>query len=320
MVRSARTCVSLQPYVTLRTGGNAERLAVARSVDELADWAAWAQVNGERTIYLGLGSNVLPSDDGVPGLVIVNQARRIEIDRDGSIAADAGCAFQELFLKSAQASLTGLEFAVGIPGTLGGALVSNAGAYRSCISDSLVAIEVVENGVRRWVEPSYMAFSYRNSVLRRENPPNVCLLRVKLSLDHAPARTIYDRARDYQRQRIGKQPPCASAGSFFKNVENFDLAQRIPGLTDGMRANGVIPSGFLIEAVGLKGFRFGGAMLSRRHANFILNVDGASASVIRSLAEFAGARVEENFGVKLEEEVLYLGDWSRFSPLPMSVP
>ncbi|MCC7231183.1 MAG: hypothetical protein IT203_12390, partial [Fimbriimonadaceae bacterium] len=113
-------------------------------------------------------------------------------------------------------------------------------------------------------------------------------------------KAIYDEAREYQRQRISKQPPSASAGSFFKNVNDPDLAQTLPGLSDGMREAGVVPAGFLIEAVGLKGFRMGGAMQGARHANFILNVGNATATEIRRLALFTKGKVRETFGVELE--------------------
>lgn len=307
--------VSLRPYCSLRTGGRAERLVRVYDVDTLAQVALQAQSEGIPTTYLGWGSNVLPSDDGVPGLVVVNLATRIFVDAEtGEIEADSGCGFQELFLKSAQAGLKGLEYAVGIPGSLGGALVSNAGAYRSQVSEFLTEIEIVENGVRRWADPAMMEFSYRDSILRRPNPPAIALLRVRMRLPKGAWKSVYDEAREYQRQRIGKQPPPASAGSFFKNVVDHELASRTPGLTPGMRTAGVVPAGLLIEKVGLKGFRHGGAMFSQRHANFILNVKGATATEIRELADLAKARVLRDVGVRLEEEVLYLGDWSRYRP------
>jgi UDP-N-acetylmuramate dehydrogenase len=269
---------------------------------------------------LGWGSNVLPSDFGVPGLVLVNDARSIEVIDGGDVLADAGCGFQELFLKSAQRGLSGLEFAVGIPGTLGGALVSNAGAYRSCVSEVLTEIEVISDGVRKWVEPSFMQFSYRDSILRSPHPPPVALLRVRLRLTPAAPAMIYNAAREYQRQRISKQPAPPSAGSFFKNVYNADLAASLDTLPDALKSAGVVPAGYLIEAVGLKGLRHAGAMLSARHANFMLNVGNATASGIRSLAEFAKGRVNQVFQVELEEEALYLGDWSAWTPEPVHGP
>jgi UDP-N-acetylmuramate dehydrogenase len=279
-------------------------------VDELAEVAAYAQKNGLRTAYLGWGSNILPSDRGIPGLVVLNLARSIRVDPNGEVVADAGCGFQEMFLKTAQAGLAGFSFAVGIPGTVGGALVSNAGAYRACVSDFLTEIEVVHEGQRKWVSPEIMRFDYRDSVLRSPDPPEIALLRVRMKLEPGDPRKIYDDARDYQRQRIAKQPPPASAGSFFKNVNDKDLAERLDALPESLRKAGVVPSGFLIEHAGLMGTSVGGAVLSGRHGNFILNVGGASASDIRRLAELAKRRVREAYGVEIEEEVLYLGDWS----------
>jgi UDP-N-acetylmuramate dehydrogenase len=296
----------------LRAGGIAEWLARAHSSDQLAGIASEAQENGLQTTYLGWGSNVLPSDYGVPGIVVINEATRISIEGT-EVVAETGCGFQELFLKTAQAGLGGLEFAVGIPGTLGGALVSNAGAYRSNVSEFLTAIEIVEAGRRRWEDPSWMQFSYRNSILRSPGGPNCALLRVRMSMPQRPRKAAYDEARDYQRQRISKQPPSASAGSFFKNVEDRALADRLPNLPSRLKEAGVVPAGYLIEHAGLMGFRVGGAMFARRHANFIVNIGGASATEIRTLAEFGKAKVLEQHGVTLEEEVLYLGDWSNWS-------
>lgn len=315
-----RRNVGLKPFTTLKAGGAAELVAVARTVDELATAAAFAQAGEMRTTYMGMGSNVLPSDDGVPGLVLLNFARRIEVRDDGSIEADCGCAFQELFLKSAQAGLAGLSFAVGIPGTLGGALVSNAGAYRSSVSDFLTDVEIVERGERRWVAPEYLGFAYRDSILRRPSPPDICLLRVRMTLSKGDAKKIYDDARDYQRQRIAKQPPQASAGSFFKNVEDRALAESLEALPPPLKDRGVVPSGYLVEAVGLKGHRLGGAILGPLHANFIVNIGGATATNIRELAELAKRAVFEEFGVRMEEEVLYLGDWSRYESKPRGLP
>lgn len=305
--------VSLKPYATLRAGGPAEYFAVAETCNELAEIGLAAQKQGIKAIVLGWGSNILPSDDGVPGLVILNNARRIAVARTGEVLADSGCGFQELFLKTAQAGLKGMEFAVGIPGTVGGALVSNAGAYRSCISEFLTGIEIVFEGERKWVEPSFMEFSYRDSLLRRANPPQVVLLRLRFQMPSGNPKEIYDEAREYQRQRISKQPPPASAGSFFKNVNDRALADSLETLPAGLKKAGVVPAGYLIEASGLKGFRIGGAMFGERHANFMLNVGNATAFEIRSLAVHAKEIVEAKFAVDLEEEVLYLGDWSRFS-------
>lgn len=305
-----RQDVSLRPFTTLRAGGKADWFAQTRTVDELAELAAWCHLRTDPLTVLGWGSNVLPADAGVAGTVIVNETRELKIDREsGMVEVDSGVGFQELFLKTAQAGLAGLEYAVGIPGTVGGALVSNAGAYRSNISEFLTEIEIVLEGERQWVKPDWMEFSYRDSVLRRSNPPRAVLLRLRFELKSGKPKAIYDEARDYQRQRISKQPPSASAGSFFKNVNDAELALRLDSLPGRLREAGIVPAGYLIEQVGLIGHRIGGAMFARRHANFIVNVGGATATEIRDLATLAKWKVREAFGVGLEEEVLYLGRW-----------
>ena len=304
-----QTKVDLRPYTTLRAGGPADFFVRADDVDTLAEGAAWAWKRGLRATPIGWGSNVLPADAGVSGLVVHNRTRRLVVSADGEVEADSGVGFGDLFVKTAQKGFGGLEFAVGIPGSVGGALVSNAGAYRSCVSEFLTALEVATPAGRAWVGPDWMGFAYRDSVLRRPGAPAALVLRVRMLLPPRDPKKIYDEAREYQRQRISKQPPSPSAGSFFKNVVDRELARTIPGLTDGMRAAGVVPAGFLIEACGLKGHRIGGAMMGARHANFLLNVGNAKASDLRALAEFAQATVLERFGVTLEPEVLYLGRW-----------
>ncbi|MDR3692412.1 MAG: UDP-N-acetylmuramate dehydrogenase [Fimbriimonas sp.] len=303
--------MSLKPYTTLRAGGAAEQFVVARSADDMASISEYAHRHDLPVTYLGYGSNVLPSDDGVPGLTVLNRSSRIEIDRNGTVRAETGCSFQDLFLKSVQSGLRGLEFAVGIPGSLGGALVSNAGAYRSCVSEFLTELEIVLDGTRQTVSPSWMEFSYRNSILRRAKPPRCALLSVTMKLPKGDPKRSYDEAREYQRQRIGKQPPSPSAGSFFKNVNDSVLAESLETLPPALKVAGVVPAGYLIEQAGMKGYRFGGAMMGRRHANFVLNVKNATAAEIYHLAESVKKRVARRFGVCLEEEVLYLGDWSR---------
>lgn len=301
--------VSLAPYCTFRCGGEADWFAVVRHVDQLADLAQSAHRDGTPLTVLGWGSNVLPADDGVQGAVVVNACTQVEFS-GLELLADCGCGLQALVLACAKRGLGGLEYAVGIPGSLGGALVSNAGAYGSSISDHLLAVEIVESGERRWVDAEYLRFDYRHSILRQPSPPPIVLLRARLRLPQRAPERIYSKAWDIQRQRILKQPTPASAGSFFKNLKDKELADSMETLPARMKEYGVVPAGHLIEAVGLKGHRHGGAMVARGHANFILNVAGATATEVRQLAQLAQARVAERFGIALEEEVLYLGRWS----------
>ncbi|MCX7798907.1 MAG: UDP-N-acetylmuramate dehydrogenase [Fimbriimonadales bacterium] len=302
--------VPLAPFTTLRAGGPAERLIVVHTASELAEAAKLSQLVGEPLTVLGHGSNVLPSDAGVPGTVLVNRSKELCIEPDGTVTADSGIALQDLFLKTVQHGLTGLEFAVGIPGTLGGALASNAGAYRSSIGSHVTAVEVVEGGRVRWESADFLRFSYRHSILREEQGRRIVVTRVRLRLQPGDSWRALCDAREFQRQRILKQPPPASAGSFFKNVQDPDLARNLPNLPLALREAGVVPAGFLLEAVGMRGFRHGGAMFSHRHANFVLNVARATAGEIRELTEIAKQRVLERFGKRLEEEVLLIGRWA----------
>lgn len=303
-------CAPLAPWTTLKAGGPAEKLAFASTKADLIHLVQEAHACEKALTLIGWGSNVLPSAKGVPGRVIVNQASELSIDQTGRITASSGIGFQQLFLKAAQAGLKGLEFAVGIPGTLGGALVSNAGAYRGNIEHLLVELEVVIEGEVIRTSPKIMEFSYRDSVLRRPNPPKMVVTEVVLQLESGDSKAIYDLARENQRQRISKQPPPASAGSFFKNVNDHNLAESLDNLPANLKKAGVVPAGYLIEKVGLKGTRFENCAFHPKHANFMTNLGGASPDSIRRLAEHAKALVRNQFHVEIEEEALYLGDWS----------
>lgn len=293
---------------TLRVGGPADFFYEAVDLESLAAVVATAQRSGLEHYLLGEGSNVCVSDRGVRGLVIRNSCRKAKLAPLTTV--DAGHSFIELFLLSMRAGLSGLEWAVGIPGTVGGALVSNAGAYGGNIVDIVESIEVVEMGERKTVGPEWMEFSYRDSRLRRDASRPAALLSTVLRLTPDAKPLIRQRAREIQSQRIRKQPWEPSAGSFFKNIHNRELAHSMPHLPDLMRERGVVTSAFLIDQSGCKGMRIGGAMVSPAHANFIVNRGHATASNIRALARAVQARVYARFGIALEEEVLYVGDWS----------
>jgi UDP-N-acetylmuramate dehydrogenase len=298
----------LAPYTTLRVGGTADLYLAAHTRTELADVCGAAQRAGIPWVLLGGGSNVCISDAGCRGLVIHNLTSACSVGLDTCV--DSGHSLHGLFLKSLAAGLGGLEFAVGIPGQVGGAMVSNAGAYRQNICDLVTSVEVVENGNRSVQPPQWMEFSYRDSRLRRNPHLQAAILGVTLQLHPAPRRSIRAKAAENQRQRIFKQPWLPSAGSFFKNVESRELAARVPGLPYPLREAGIVPAGFLSMACGCRGMRVGGAQISARHGNFVVNAGSASASDIRSLTERVKRRVQQEFGVLLEEEVLFTGDWS----------
>ena len=289
----------------LRVGGPADYFFEAHNRDELAEIACLAQRRGLPLFLLGDGSNICVGDAGIRGLVVRNACA--DADVGPLTRADAGHNFMRLFVRTMQAGLSGLEFAVGIPGTVGGALVSNAGAYRANICDLARQIEVAENGERKTVAPEWMQFSYRDSRLRRDNDPAV-LLGVTLELTPASKTEIRLKAKDFQWQRILKQPWEPSAGSWFKNVYDRALAESLPNLPDAMKRAGVVPAAYLSEACHCKGLRVGGAAVSPRHANFLVNYGQATAADFRLLAETVKQRVRERFGQELEAEVLTVGE------------
>ena len=297
----------MSQHTTLRIGGPAQLFLRARSRQQLALTAIAVQSAGIPHQILGDGSNVCFSDRGLRGFVIRNSCSDADISELSDV--DAGHGFMRLFQKCLANSLTGLEWAVGIPGTVGGALVSNAGAYGGNICDLVERIDVVENGERKTVGPEWMEFSYRDSRLRRDNSRPAIILGAELKLKHGNRREIRLKARDIQYQRICKQPWEPSAGSFFKNIHDRAFAEAMPGLPELFKNRGVVTSAFLIDKCGLKGYRLGDAAVSARHANFLVNHGRATAQEVRALAKHVVETVSRQFGITLEEEVLYSGDW-----------
>lgn len=295
-------------HTTLRVGGLARFFWPVRDVESLALvlpklWAA-------NTPYLliGHGSNLLMADAGFQGLVIQNRCKTVQI---GPLTySDCGVSFGSLFQQTARAGYSGLEWAIGIPGTVGGALVSNAGAYRGNIGPLVQRVRAFHDGIVENYGSEWMGFEYRDSRLRRENPPRTVVLDVDLALTPGgDPDQIMARAKKYQAERRDKQPLLPSAGSFFKNVNDKALALSLPDLPLSLKEAGVVPAGFLNMQAGCKGWQEGGAGVADKHANFLVNLGNATAGDFRRLADRVKAQVEDRFGVTLEEEVLSVGDW-----------
>ena len=296
-------------HTTLKVGGPARWFWAASEVEELAQVLRFCTENAVPYLFVGHGSNLLMSDLGYDGLVIQNRCKGCVVGDE--TRAESGVSFGSLFLQTARAGYGGLEWAIGIPGTVGGALVSNAGAYRGNIGPLVSSVRVFSDDCDQTVGPEWMEFSYRDSRLRRAGARPAVVLSCTLHLtERGDPDAILTRAKEYQSQRRAKQPYAPSAGSFFKNVQSRVLAESLETLPAGMKAAGVVPAGFLSELCGLKGLRVGGAEVSEKHANFLINAGGATASDLRTLAEKVKALVFDRFGVALEEEVLYAGDWS----------
>lgn len=277
-----------------RVGGEADALVTTSSAAELAATVRWLWQAELPFLILGGGSNMLISDAGVRGVVVANKARRVRFEEGPSPAvwAESGANFGALARQAAIKGLGGLEWAAGIPGTVGGAVVGNAGAHDGDLAGNLLLADILhkEEGRQAW-EVEKMAYAYRSSALKR-SPGSAVVLAATLKLEPRPAALIQAKMDRFLAHRRRTQPPGASMGSMFKNPPG-DYAGR------------------LIEAAGLEGARTGQAEISALHANFFLNLGGASAADIYRLIELARSTVAEKFSVYLELEIELAGDWSQ---------
>ncbi|MGI6367855.1 MAG: UDP-N-acetylmuramate dehydrogenase [Anaerolineae bacterium] len=280
-------------YTSFAVGGPADLLMEASTLDELVAWMTMARQAQVPAMVLGSGTNVLVSDLGIRGVVILNACRQYAISDDGLLRAESGCLFVELAREAVRRGWAGLEWAVGIPGTLGGAVVGNAGAYGGYIGDLLVRARLLgPDGSIRTVCKSELGYGYRTSMLKREplTQPRTIVLDAELLLSRGDAALLAERARQVTDQRRAHTPSGCCAGSTFMRTDQY-------------------PAGFLIEQAGLKGYRLGGAQVSPHHANFIMNTGGATASEIAQLIALIQERVWQDFAQRLEPEVQFVGEW-----------
>jgi UDP-N-acetylmuramate dehydrogenase len=283
--------VPLAKYTSARIGGPADVLLTPTSADELAQMVEqlWA-LNAPFTM-LGGGSNMLVSDAGVRGVVVLNKSRNVVFDDSApSVWAESGANFGAVARQAGRKNFSGLEWAAGIPGTVGGAVVGNAGAHGGDVAEDLILAEVLHHtkGRETWSVQDF-AYQYRSSILKRE-PGQAVVLAASFRLRHSEPEPIKEKMDEFLAFRRRTQPPGASMGSMFKNPTG-DYAGR------------------LIEAAGLKGARIGDAGISDLHANFFINYGGATANQVLELIRSAQDTVKSQFGVPLELEIELVGDW-----------
>ncbi len=282
----------IAPHTTFKIGGNADRFVEVEDRVLLAELLAAARELKIPTFLMGGGSNLLFDDAGLRALVIADRMTQRTYE-DRLLRVESGVGFHELILQSVEMGLSGLEFAAGIPGTVGGAVWGNAGCYGQSIGDFLVTARWIEKDGRVVeVGPAAFEFAYRESALKRNG--NV-LVDLALHLNEGNLKQSEATIRKNVKLRERKHPqgePCA--GSYFKNVPPLDPNDRR------------IPAGKLLEEVGAKSLRVGGAAVFHKHANIIINAGGATAREVLELAAEMKRRVREQFGIELEEEVTYV--------------
>ena len=279
--------VAMSRFTTLGTGGPARAFARPETEGELAEALRWAAERQLPVVPVGLGSNLLVADEGVDALVIRLAGELASVAVAGeTLVAGGGAALAVCLHRARAAALGGIEFACAIPGTVGGAVRMNAGAYGGDIADVLARALVLEAEAAGWRSPEELGLSYRRSSLR----PGQIVARAEFRLSRRPIEEIRETVADMQARRKAAQPTNKRTfGSVFKNPDH-DLS-----------------AGQMLEACGLRGFRIGGAQISPRHANFIENVDGARSLDALALMAEARARALDRFGVVLEREVQLVG-------------
>lgn len=284
-------------HTTFGVGGPADAYIAVSDEDQLRDVFALAHSRDLEVFIFGSGSNVLVGDGGIRALVVENKVAQVDgPSKNGQgyrVRVGSGMSFATLARRMATAGYAGIEWAAGIPGSMGGAVVTNAGAYGHALSDVLKFARLADDmGNVIEMTPDELALSYRNSAFTRGSLPDQVVLSVDLRLEKGDAKALKARVKELDEQRRGAQPPGRNCGSVFKNPEGHAAWK-------------------LVDAAGLRGHRIGNAQFSELHSNFILNLGGATAKDVTSLIELAQTSVREKFGIELQTEVMFVGEFQR---------
>ena len=288
-----RKDVPLANLTTAKVGGVARYFLSAESAAQLAQDVSFLWAEEMPFFILGSGSNILVSDAGIEGVVILNKAKHFRFDEHSesrSIYAESGAILITVARQAALSGLTGLEWATTIPGTVGGAVYGNAGAHGASMQQNLLLVDILHRTKGYLsLNNEQMDYSYRSSALKRE-PGVAVILSARLAVEKGDTERIKELLNEFSARRKQTQPPGPSMGSTFKNPAG-DSAGRI------------------IDSLGLKGTRIGGVQVSPMNANFFINVGGACARDYYNLIRLVQGIVEEKTGIKLELEIEMIGDW-----------
>lgn len=309
--------VPLAPHTTYNIGGPADYFFIAVTAEDAVRAVTVAKELQIPYYILGGGSNVLVSDDGYRGLVIKIANRGVGIE-DGLVSAEAGTPSALVALQSTEAGLTGFEWAIALPGTIGGAVRGNAGMYGSATGDSVESVLCIRDGAEEELSAEECAFGYRQSVFK--TAPDCAILRVNLRLSHADdLDSGKQRLQEFLVKKKDTQPvEHPTAGCIFKNWKPAD-EEELNGLRKWLDLNseeeipvadnGTIPAGWIIDRAQMKGTKIGGVKISEKHANFFVNTNGAKANDVIGLIAVVKTRIRNmtRSRVMLLEEIEYLG-------------
>jgi UDP-N-acetylmuramate--L-alanine ligase/UDP-N-acetylenolpyruvoylglucosamine reductase len=294
-IAAVREHEPLSRHTTLGIGGPADVYIVAENADQLATIVLACREHHAPVFVLGSGSNILVGDRGIRGVVIENRARAVRGPEPGPegellFTAESGASFAAVARHLARDGYAGLEWASGIPGTLGGAVVYNAGAYGGCLGDVLRSISYVNGtGTTHDAPASALDLEYRGSVFTRGQFEDRVVLSAEFALWNGEAQALMQRVRELDQKRLSAQPRGRNAGSIFKNIPDH-------------------PAWRLIDEVGLRGHRIGDAQISDKHCNFFINTGKARAADVKALIDLARLRVRDTFGIDMELEVGLVGE------------
>jgi UDP-N-acetylmuramate dehydrogenase len=282
--------VPLSRYCTFKIGGPADLLIEAKNPTQLVEIVNLAHKLKLRYLIIGAGSNLLFDDAGFRGLVVCYRGQDIEAEKNsGVLTVGAGCLLNRLVKHAAMYNLGGIDFLANIPGSVGGAIVGNAGCYGKAIAETLIDVDILnaKTGEVITVTPNELGFSYRSSKLKTQ--PNLIVISARLKLLPDSKNRILKAIEEEKQLRWGKHPHAACAGSFFRNP---------PGEAAWK----------LVDAAGMRGATVGGARISTKHPNFLVNIGGAKAKDVKALATKVIEAVRKKMGVTLEPEIRYIAE------------
>ena len=278
----------MSEHTTFKVGGPADLYAIPDDPEEIRDVLRECEESGVPHFVLGYGSDLLVSDEGYRGVIIALGDDLVGVTvEDDEMTCEAGVGLKEASEMACELGLSGLEFACGIPGSVGGACYMNAGAYGGCMADVLKCVRVLRaDGTQDTLDVDELDLGYRHSRIADEG---MIVLSATFDLHHGNPEKIRETMDELTRQREEKQPlDLPSAGSTFKRPEGFYV-------------------GKLVTDAGLRGYQSGGAAVSKKHAGFVVNVDHATAADVHAVIEHVQDEVERQFGVRLEPEIRFLG-------------
>jgi len=296
--------VLLKDYTTFKIGGPADYFVEVNTIEEVQGALAWARDRGKKFLILGGGSNIIISDDGFAGLVIKLNLKKLEFVGE-QVIVGPGVMLAYLLNQALSKNLIGLEFAAGIPGTVGGAIRGNAGTYGLSMSDVVTRIKYLDdNYAIQEMDVQRAEFAYRHSIFKTNS---WIILQAELTLasgDIAAAKKLVAERLQYRQDTQPNQP---SAGCIFKNIRFEDVdVETLRNKhvdVDKFAQHRKIPAGYLIEIMDLKGYSIGDAQISEKHANYIINKGQATAEQVIMLISFIKQQIRDKYGIQLQEEV-----------------